>query len=154
MCGTEHEPNSGCYHTISDALEKVADYFLAEEALPDELRKPIEHHLVFVHQNVLIIRDKFQEALRRYYYVTPKNYLDFISNYRSCLKEERRKIDQLIQRLDGGLSKLGQAATEVDAMSIKLQAAQIEVDKKSAEVKIMLEEITESTAKVVMVRRQ
>ena len=77
----------------------------------------------------------------------PKNYLDFISNYRGVLKDERRKIDQLISRLDGGLSKLVQAATEVDAMSIKLQAAQIEVDKKSAEVKIMLEEIAVSTEK-------
>ena len=79
--------------------------------------------------------------------MTPKNYLDFISNYRGVLKEERRKIDQLIQRLDGGLSKLVQAATEVDAMSKKLEVAQVEVDKKSAEVKVMLVEIQDATAK-------
>ena len=30
---------------------------------------------------------------------------------------ERKKIDNMITRLDGGLSKLVQAATEVDAMS-------------------------------------
>ena len=60
---------------------------------------------------------------------------------------ERRKIDQLITRLDGGLSKLVQAATEVDAMSAKLKIAQAEVEKKTAEVKVMLEEISVSAAK-------
>jgi dynein heavy chain len=129
------------------ALVSVAGVFLAEEDLPQEMRQPIVQHMVMVHQDVRTRSALFEQQLKRYNYVTPKNYLDFISNYRSVLKEERRKIDSLIQRLDGGLSKLVQAATEVDAMSIKLKAAQIEVDKKSGEVKIMLEEIKESTEK-------
>ena len=42
--------------------------------------------------------------LKRYNYVTPKNYLDFISNYRGVLRDERKKIDNMITRLDGGLA--------------------------------------------------
>ena len=109
------------------------------------MRKNIVDHMVMVHQDVTARSATFEIQLKRYNYVTPKNYLDFISNYRSVLKDERKKIDMLIQRLDGGLSKLVQAAVEVDAMQIKLQAAQIEVDKKSAEVKVMLVDITAAT---------
>ena len=123
----------------TQALLSVANVFLAEEDLPAECRQGIVQHMVMVHNNVMTRSDDFRAQLKRNNYVTPKNYLDFISNYRAVLKDERRKIDQLIQRLDGGLSKLVQAATEVDAMSIKLQVAQVEVAKKSAEVKTMLE---------------
>ena len=129
------------------ALVSVAGVFLAEEDLPDEMRKNIVDHMVMVHQDVTERSHTFELQLKRYNYVTPKNYLDFISNYRGTLKDERRKIDQLIQRLDGGLSKLVQAATEVDAMSAKLKIAQKEVDAKTAEVKIMLEEISVSATK-------
>ena len=110
------------------ALESVAGVFLAEEDLPDDARKAIVQHKVMVHQLVRARSDDFQLQLKRYNYVTPKNYLlDFISNYRSVLKEERRKIDSLIKRLDGGLSKLVQAAEEVEAMSKKLEVATKEV---------------------------
>jgi len=128
------------------ALESVAGVFLAEEDLPDPSRRPIVEHMVMVHQMVRTQSEEFLQQLKRYNYVTPKNYLDFISNYRSVLKEERRKIDGSIQRLDGGLSKLVQAATEVDAMQAKLVVAQVEVAEKSTQVKEMLVEITENCA--------
>ena len=129
------------------ALVSVAGVFLAEEDLPEAARANIVKHMVKVHDGAITASDRFLVQLKRYNYVTPKNYLDFISNYRSVLKDERRKTDMLIQRLDGGLSKLVQAATEVDAMSIKLKVAQEEVGVKSAEVKKMLEEITVSATK-------
>ena len=117
------------------------------EDLPDDARKAIVQHKVMVHQLVRARSDDFQLQLKRYNYVTPKNYLDFISNYRSVLKEERRKIDSLIKRLDGGLSKLVQAAEEVEVMSKKLEVATKEVAVKSAEVKEMLIQIKDSTTK-------
>ena len=128
-----------------EALESVAGVFLAKEELPDAARKPIVEHMVMVHEYVRGQSDDYLQQLKRYNYVTPKNYLDFISNYRSVLKDERRKIDGLIQRLDGGLSKLVQAATEVDAMQIKLVAAQAEVEVKSKQVREMLVEISANT---------
>jgi len=127
------------------ALLSVAGVFLAEEDLPNEVRTGIVNHMVMVHTDAMERSAVFEQQLKRYNYVTPKNYLDFISNYRGVLKDERRKVDQLIGRLDGGLSKLVQAATEVDAMSEKLKIAQVEVDKKSGEVKVMLEEIAVSS---------
>lgn len=47
---------------------------------------------------------RFADTLRRFYYVTPKNYLDLIANYRSQLKSNDKKIEQSVKRLDGGTS--------------------------------------------------
>ena len=49
---------------------------------------------------------RFAEELRRYYYVTPKNYLDFISNYRNQLAQNNKRILMSTKRLEGGLQKL------------------------------------------------
>lgn len=47
-----------------------------------------------------------QEELRRANYVTPKNYLDFINNYKRALKSNREMVDEQAARLSGGLTKL------------------------------------------------
>merc|ERR1719450_1824042 len=65
----------------SDALQKVAEYFLGDEDLPNDLKPELINHLVFAHLNVVEYAKQYAETLRRYYYVTPKNYLDLISNY-------------------------------------------------------------------------
>ena len=63
--------------------------------------------------------------LRRYYYVTPKNYLDYIQNYQSQLSLNEKKVDSSVKRLSGGLSKLVDAAKDVDRMSIELTDAKV-----------------------------
>jgi dynein heavy chain len=57
--------------------------------------------------------------------VTPKNYLDFISNYKRALAGNRKEVDEMTQRLSGGLQKLEQAALEVDAMQKELSEAKV-----------------------------
>jgi len=89
---------------------------------------------------------RFLEELRRYNYVTPKNYLDFINNYRRSLDANRREIDEMAARLNGGLEKLIQAATDVTQMKIELSQAKIVVEAATLEVKRLLEVITASTA--------
>ena len=50
--------------------------------------------------------------------MTPKNYLDFITNYKTQLSYNRKRIDQSTRRLQGGLQKLIEAAEAVDAMQV------------------------------------
>jgi dynein heavy chain len=62
-----------------EALNKVAQYFLAEETgIKAEYRDSVVGHMVMVHLNVLIYANKYKEELRRFYYVISKNYLDYI----------------------------------------------------------------------------
>jgi len=87
----------------------------------------------------------FRSSLRRHYYVTPKNYLDFIANYREQLKLNVKKIAVAVKRLDAGLTKLVEAATAVDAMSKELQTAKVIVDAKTLDVEALIKVIEEKT---------
>ena len=129
----------------ADALSKVAEFFLAEVDLPDAHRANIVQHLVFSHTHVVAEAARFAETLRRYYYVTPKNYLDYIQNYHSQLSYNEKKVGNSVKRLAGGLSKLVDAARDVDRMSIELKDAQVIVSAKTVEVEALIEQITEKT---------
>jgi dynein heavy chain len=128
-----------------EALIDVAERFLASEDLPSELRPKIVDHFKNVHE---VARDKSAQYLssaRRYNYVSPKNFLDFISNYKSSLSTKRTQNTEMTQRLDGGLSKLIQAADEVAKMQIELAEKTIIVDAKSKEVGELLVDINAQT---------
>ena len=125
-----------------DALEKVAEFFLRDEQLPDELRKDITTHCVHVHTSVVKDSKRFIDELRRYNYVTPKNYLDFISNYRNQLSGRKKTLQTRAKRLETGLSKLIEAAAQVDVMSVELKAAKIVVDAKTIDVTALIEDIS------------
>lgn len=122
----------------ADALDKVAKYFLQDEQLPHELREKVVEHFVFTHQSVVEMAERFADEMRRFYYVTPANYLDFIANYRTELKENNRTIEGSIRRLDGGLTKLIEAADAVDQMQIELSQKKIIVDEKTQSVEEMI----------------
>ncbi|KXZ49756.1 DHC2 protein [Gonium pectorale] len=130
------------------ALTSVASVFLADEALPETLRPQIVEHMVLVHQSVRTFSTRFLEELRRYNYVTPKNYLDFINNYKRALATNRRTIQDTVSRLSGGLEKLIQAAVEVDAMQKELSQAKVVVEKATKECNELLEVISTNTVEV------
>ena len=128
-----------------DALQKVAEFFLADVQLPAEHRDALVNHLVFAHLKVVDFADQFAVQLRRYYYVTPKNYLDFISNYSDQLAANYIKVDSSVKRLDGGLTKLIEAASAVDRMQVELTEKKVIVDAKTKDVEALIEDIKGKT---------
>ncbi|EFJ08822.1 hypothetical protein SELMODRAFT_131043 [Selaginella moellendorffii] len=131
-----------------EALHSVATVFLSELDLPENLRPHILEHMVMVHQSVCKVSADFEQKMRRYNYVTPKNFLDFIENYRTSLVKTRVNNSDMAARLNGGLQKLIQAKVEVSEMQITLADAKIVVDAKTKECNELLEVISKNTAEV------
>ncbi|OQR81950.1 dynein heavy chain, partial [Thraustotheca clavata] len=129
-----------------DALHNVASYFLIDEKIPEDHRKEVVNHLVHAHLRVVTVAHRFEVELRRHYYVTPKNYLDFISNYRLQLKENNQKVNASIVRLKGGLTKLVEASLAVDRMQIELSEKKIIVDEKTVACEALIKTIGEKSA--------
>jgi dynein heavy chain len=132
-----------------EALLSVAERFLSQEKLSDELRPKIVEHFKNVHMAVSTASAEYLTSVRRYNYVSPKNYLDFISNYKLQLGSKRTDNEEMTKRLDGGLSKLIQAAEEVSKMQKELAEKTIVVEAKSRECEEMLNEISANTDEAV-----
>jgi dynein heavy chain, axonemal len=128
-----------------EALNAVATYFLQEENLPEEHRVNVVSHMVVVHQSMMEQMENFYIELRRKMYVTPKNFLDYISNYRSGMKAARKENARQTTRLSGGLAKLVEAADAVTVMSGELKKKKVIVDAKTIDCQAMIKDISEKT---------
>ena len=130
------------------ALSAVATVFLAAEDLPPPAKAAVVEHMMLVHRSVREHSARFLDEMRRHNYVTPKNYLNFISTYRASLADNRQAIADTAARLDGGLKKLVQAATEVEDMKAELSAAKVVVEAATTECDALIEHITASRVEV------
>jgi dynein heavy chain len=128
------------------ALVSVATSFLASEELPDDIRKEIVQHITVIHESVRSASASFEERLRRFNYVTPKNYLDFINNYKIQLTSSRKKNSDMEKRLEGGLTKLIQTAQSVDEMAEELKKKKVIVQEKTVACAELIEDIKTNSA--------
>lgn len=130
------------------ALRNVSEVFLDSVNLPEEQKKSVIEHMVTVHLSVRSYSEQYLREKMRYNYVTPKNYLDFIGNYKALLNDQRRYIGEQSNRLSGGLTKLVQAAEEVDKMKADLTEKKKVVDQKTQEANELLSTIKSNKEEV------
>jgi len=131
-----------------DALLEVSASLLLNAGVPEEFTSRINEHVMYTHCTAIALNEKFKKELKRHNYVTPKHYLEFITAYETSLNTQRSTIDASIKRLSGGLDKLIQASTEVDAMRTKLNDAQVVVTQQATECDELLDKITKRTSEV------
>lgn len=74
--------------TISTNLLKLFFIKLQVQKIPDEFRSIIVEHVVHVHMSIARYSVEFLLRLRRNNYVTPKHYMDYLTNYLSLLNEK------------------------------------------------------------------
>jgi dynein heavy chain, axonemal len=130
-----------------EALLKVVSHFMEDLSLKEEYRHPIAEHFVMVHSDVVRRAKQYEEEERRFYCVTPKNYLDFISNYKTITAKTLESVEKSVARLGGGLEKLAEAEKSIAKMQIELEKAQKIVSDKAQECEVMIADITEKSEK-------
>ena len=77
---------------------------------------------------------RFENALKRKVYTTPKSYLDLIGLYLSSLKRKREELQLNQRRLSSGLTKLEQANKQVAELQIVLTELKPELELSSIKV--------------------
>ncbi|KAJ2996626.1 Dynein heavy chain 10, axonemal [Globomyces sp. JEL0801] len=127
------------------ALFSVANAFLKDEYIPAENRSSIVSHMVGVHLSVGVFSLEFQQKYRRTNYVTPKNYLDYISTYNKLLEDNRELNGKLCARLESGLEKLEESSQQLEVLNKQLAEQNIAVRNKTEACNKLLEIITINT---------
>jgi dynein heavy chain len=125
-----------------DALTAVANNFMGAVELEDDEREKVITHLVMVHLSVQDYSEEFKNIYKRNNFSTPKNYLDFINNYISFLRDKRKLMDSMVRRLDGGLVTLKKAAEDTAILSTELAEKNKVIAEKVIEVDALIKDIT------------
>jgi dynein heavy chain, axonemal len=85
-----------------DALEAVAQKFLLEIEMEDDVRQSCVFMVQTFHTSTERGAKRFKDELRRVYYVTPTSYLELISTFKQLLDEKRKEVAALRDRYSNG----------------------------------------------------
>jgi dynein heavy chain len=99
-----------------DALEAVAVKFLGEVQMDDEVRQSCVTMVQTFHTSTETYAQKFQDELKRVYYVTPTSYLELINTFKALLAEKREEVAALRDRYSNGYDCLIDTENKVETM--------------------------------------
>jgi len=91
----------------------VANKFLEDVDLEDEVRSQTISMCKQFHESVRLMSERYYDTLRRHNYVTPTSYLELILTFKNLLSRKREDILLLKNRYLTGLEKLQFAASQV-----------------------------------------
>ncbi len=134
----------------TEALAKVADAFIMDDCVLEDISSIVVEHVVHTHTAVMKYADQFVREMRRHYAVTPADYVNFIGNYQKELKDSSREIKVKTNHLKGGLEKLTEAVLTVDIIQAELSEKKIIVDEKMASAQELIAEIQIKSKEVLV----
>uniref|UniRef100_A0A803XM02 Dynein axonemal heavy chain 3 n=1 Tax=Meleagris gallopavo TaxID=9103 RepID=A0A803XM02_MELGA len=132
----------------ADALEMVANKFIEDVELEDDIRKEVVSMCKYFQESVRELSISYYSTLRRHNYVTPTSYLELILTFKTLLISKRQEVDTMRNRYLTGLEKLDFASSQVAEMQKELTALQPELIRTSAETEKMMIQIEKETAEV------
>eukprot|EP00002_Diphylleia_rotans_P022931 TRINITY_DN4501_c0_g1_i3.p1 TRINITY_DN4501_c0_g1~~TRINITY_DN4501_c0_g1_i3.p1 ORF type:complete len:4513 (-),score=1142.54 TRINITY_DN4501_c0_g1_i3:360-11993(-) len=91
-----------------------------------------------IHHSVIHTSHQMLAELSRHNYVTPTNYLELVSGYKTLLKEKREQLGEAAAKLRNGLNKLDETKQQVEVMSVELESKKENVAKKQKEAEDLL----------------
>lgn len=105
-----------------------------------------------MHETVSQATKMFYEQMRRYYYVTPKSYLEFLKLYLKMHELQTNKIKNESNRISKGLGKLYETYDMVGVMKTKLKAMEPALLEKNEATLTLMKSLTVEKASVDTVR--
>ncbi|ESO89088.1 hypothetical protein LOTGIDRAFT_210054 [Lottia gigantea] len=131
-----------------DALEMVANKFLEDVELEDNVRIETVVMVRYFHESVRRLSERYMDMLRRHNYVTPTSYLELIMTFKNLLGKKQNEITTMKNRYITGLEKLEFAASQVSIMQQELTDLQPELIKTSADTEKLMIKIEQDTVEV------
>ncbi|KAF5289736.1 hypothetical protein FQA39_LY03653 [Lamprigera yunnana] len=134
-----------------DALERVANMFLKQTDINDQMIEKCVLICKHFHTKVEKTSRKFYEDLKRRTYVTPTSYLELIQTFKNLYYLKVDQITTQRNRYEAGLDKLDFAAQQIGLMQEELHTLQPQLIVASATTEKLMVKIEQDT---VIVEKQ
>lgn len=125
------------YQVAKELTEKV-DY--PEESFGskmgrEEIHGKMTELIVYVHNSVRELNKKLQKSAKKFNYITPRDYLDFIRHFVVLQREKKSELEEQQLHINSGLSKLRETEEQVIEMKASLTVYKKELQQKDLEAK-------------------
>ncbi|KAM8971996.1 dynein axonemal heavy chain 3-like [Pelodytes ibericus] len=135
-----------------DALEKVANHFLDDVEMSQEIRNEAVFMCQHFHQSVVALSERFFESLQRHIYVTSTSYLELIKTFKNLLERKRLELLTSKNRYMVGVEKLDFASSQIAIMQQELTELKPMLIERSGETEELVNIIADETLDVEAVK--
>ncbi|XP_069141245.1 dynein axonemal heavy chain 3-like isoform X4 [Argopecten irradians] len=135
-----------------DALELVANKFLDDVEMSQEVREETVVMCKHFHESVRALSEKYYDILRRRNYVTPTSYLELIKTFKNLLNKKRLEILTLKNRYQVGLEKLNFSEQQVNIMQQELVELKPKLEETSRDTEDLIKYIEKERIEVESVK--
>lgn len=127
-----------------EGLYQVAKEFtLVIDPVPESFDPPVQEDearhailintIVGMHSTVIELNKKLAKSAKKFNYITPRDFLDFIKHFVEQYNEKKSMLEDQQFHLNVGLDKLKQTETQVLEMQGSLDIKKAELEKKEKE---------------------
>ncbi|XP_073507678.1 dynein axonemal heavy chain 3-like [Phyllobates terribilis] len=135
-----------------DALEKVANHFLDDVEMSQEIRNEAVFMCQHFHQSVVALSERVFQMLQRQIYVTSTSYLELIKTFKNLLERKRLELLTSKNRYLVGLEKLDFASSQIAIMQQELTELKPMLIERSGETEELVNIIADETLEVEAVK--
>jgi dynein heavy chain, axonemal len=137
-----------------NALEMVAERYIMDVNIPDDIKGNIVKIFKSFHINALDISEEFHKETGRVTYYTSACYLELIKSFSVLIKRKQIEIMENKMRYLVGLDRLKDAAVTVAQMQIDLEAKQPQLKVLAEESRQMMEQIEKESIEAELAAEQ
>ena len=129
-----------------EALLQVVKELTADYDLRGTPQDSLVDLMVKIHNSVRVLNHKLKKSAKKFNYMTPRDFLDFIRHFGVLLKEKNELLTQEKARMEKGLEKLRETEEKVNEMKVSLAEYDKKLEQKNKEANEKLEMITQKQA--------
>jgi len=132
---------------LTETCQCRKENFKKQDMSPDEMYTLIVDSITSYHMVIKELNDKLAKNAKKFNYITPRDFLDFIKHFTNLLTEKNDELNEQQAHINKGLQKIIQTEKTVNELKQSLAVKEVELKKKEEETKIKFKQIQEDQQK-------
>ncbi len=132
-----------CRKLTEDVELNIENFSIARNSEPDydTMHSFIVNAITNFHIDVKELNNKLMKAGKKFNYITPRDFLDFIKHFKHIQKEKNDELNEQQAHINKGLSKINDTEETVNEIKKMLTIKSVELEEKNREVDEKLKQI-------------
>ena len=132
---------------LTEFVECRQENFMKENMNADDMYKSLVDSITSYHIIIKELNEKLAKNAKKFNYITPRDFLDFIRHFTKLQKEKSEELNEQQLHINKGLNKIVETEQTVSEMKESLAIKSVELKKKQKETKEKFEKIMEDQEK-------